>query len=263
MMDRFLPLTECMTSLRNRDQLVLESIHSYGLLSVSQLRDLHFVSDQMTRRWLRTAELRGWVRRSRGVTRGSGRPEDVILLGDVGAKMLSVSRRDYRNVAHQLLVTQFRLLVNGLDHMEVLSAPRLMDDFIPDWVFGLRCKSLNKTLLFFVEVDRGTEALTGRGNSIEGKIQTYTAYFLSEGYQVLEREWSCALTGFRVLFYCETAPRILGIQKLCSDRNFIWCSCVDWIDSLGMGGLSWVSGNHQEKLSILGRLGGSSNVSLP
>lgn len=254
-----LPHTWRMTTLRERDREVLKSIYSFGVIPVSLLQRLHFVSLQMTRRWLRTAELRGWIHRDRGPVRGGGRPEDIVSLGDRGARLLSVARRDFRNIGHQLLISEFRfeleMMKRSHSDLEVLLAESFVDSaFIPDLVFGLRSRSLHKTLLFFVEADRGTEPLSGRGTSIQEKVCTYADYFRCEGYKVLEKLWECRLIGFRVLFYCEQEGRAAAIKKQCRGRDFVWASCVDCISEKSLGGFAWRSGDRTEPRSILGRL---------
>lgn len=251
----FLPLLGRMTTLRSRDRSILESISSFGVLSVGQLERLHFVSRQMTRRWLRTAELRGWVSRSAGIASGAGRPEDVVMLGEVGASRLGVRIGKYRNVSHQLMVSEFRLCVSKLEPVEVLAVSGFSEDlFVPDWVFGLRAEG--KTLLFFLEADRGTEPLRGRGTSILGKLSAYTQYFQVDGYKVFEDTWSCSVRGFRVLFSCPDEKRAMAIHRVCGGHDFAWVTCSDWMSADGVGGYSWLSGDCTSRRSILGRLAG-------
>jgi len=100
--------------------------------------------------------------------------------------------------------------------------------FTPDGVFSITDTKTDKTLLFYLEADMGTETLVGsRHNSkdIRGKIFNYQACFYSQHYKRYEEILNCQLKGFRLLFLTNSSRR-LGL--LCSLVNkmqpsdFIW-----------------------------------------
>ena len=85
--------------------------------------------------------------------------------------------------------------------------------FIPDGVFNLRDQESGKTLLFFFEMDMGTEALaSGRrgAKDIRNKVINYQQYSRSGGYKRYQNLWDCTLNGFRLLFLANTPPRLAG-----------------------------------------------------
>jgi hypothetical protein len=83
-------------------------------------------------------------------------------------------------------------------------------NFVPDGVFYIKSENQNKSLLFFLEVDMGTESLSSRSmksNNISSKIKNYRAYFQSERYKRYQKKWNTLFNGFRLLFLTNTAER--------------------------------------------------------
>lgn len=75
--------------------------------------------------------------------------------------------------------------------------------FIPDAVFSVSDSVAEKTCLFFLEVDRGTETIASpkRGiGDIRQKIINYQWYFQSQAYRRYEQVFKGRLRGFRLLF---------------------------------------------------------------
>lgn len=138
--------------------------------------------------------------------------------------------------------------------------PRGTNQFLPDGVFSLTCPEAGKTLLFFLEVDRGTERLNSQSSSpstILQKIANYQACFKSAQYKCYERLWNCALNGFRVLFLADSAPRLNALCRLVEGSppsDFIWLTDLSSMLKQGLGAKIWVRGGHQTlaRHSILG-----------
>ena len=221
--------------------MILETLAEYRVLSVSQLERFCFVSRQMTRRWIREAEKRGLIARSRGLPVRRGRPEDVVALTGEGLKELGITGdQTIRNRSHQLLISETRLALSetvaGIDGFELLGAPPQLlklDEgqvFVADWIFGLR--KAEKSLLFFLEADRGTEAVTGRSpRTVRGKVSNYQQYFREGGYRWIEEEWECAVSGFRTLIVCpndERASLIHRVLRSLKGVGFVWVSSVPY-----------------------------------
>ena len=83
--------------------------------------------------------------------------------------------------------------------------------FLPDGVFSITHRGRQKTLLFFLEVDMGTESLTtnrGGGKDIRQKIITYQWYFRTGGYRRYEQIFGTQFKGFRLLFLTNTTSRL-------------------------------------------------------
>jgi hypothetical protein len=133
-------------------------------------------------------------------------------------------------------------------------------DFIPDGVFSITSKKQNKRLLFFLEVDMGTESLMSSRSTtdtISQKIHNYKAYYLSKKYERYEKRWGCSFNGFRVLFMTNTTSRRLTLSRfISSDRSndFIWITDQDQMFQHGIGGEIWTRGGDisSSPKSILG-----------
>lgn len=134
------------------------------------------------------------------------------------------------------------------------------NNFIPDAVLGISDSSQQKTLLFFLEVDRSTESLSGAGNkqgTIRQKILDYQTYFRCSGYKRYEKYFQSKFTGFRLLFVCDTDQRS---NKLCTlvhntpSSDFVWLATEEDILNHGMGAYIWNRGGMKSEnpQSILG-----------
>lgn len=132
--------------------------------------------------------------------------------------------------------------------------------FTPDGVLSLTEPQSRKSLLFFVEIDMGSEGLstaTGSQGAISEKVRRYQAYFQSNAYKRYETEWNVKFNGFRLLFVAQDRTRSSQLSRLVQSvppNDFIWIT--DWvqIQDRGIGGFVWNRGGNQneDKESILG-----------
>lgn len=139
---------------------------------------------------------------------------------------------------------------------------------LPDAVFTVTDMEGDKTLLFFLEVDMGTEPITrSRQNApaIADKIMNYQAYFRSGAFKRYEEMWSASLNGFRLLFLCSdstrTRPLCQAVRSL-PPSDFIWLTTQERMLTEGVSADIWVRGGRQENglQSILGRLSQSAPI---
>jgi Replication-relaxation len=120
---------------------------------------------------------------------------------------------------------------------------------IPDATIILR--KGDKSALFFVEVDNGTEPVTSAaGYSLAKKLGQYAAYF--DGEYERDFAWVGPLRGFRV---CLIVPpgRVRYVQHLVAQEeyDFVLTSTFDLLNG-GFGGLVWQT--HERKtVNLLGR----------
>ena len=132
--------------------------------------------------------------------------------------------------------------------------------FTPDGVFSIHDSEEGKALLFFLEVDMGTEPQTspsGVSRNPRDKILRYQAYFRQKGYKRYEKMWECSLGGFRLLFLTNTPTRMAKIGRLVQDTppgGFVWVTDQERIFRQGLADAIWTRGGHLEKPpeSILG-----------
>lgn len=229
-----------------------------------------------------------------------GRPENIISISEKGVKLLqeenlvdnkiSLERfttNKIYNIEHELLINWFRIHLqyipeklidltadfitaitpflplknNGRSLIsEQFEFEKSRFEFIPDGVFYIKSTNQNKSLLFFLEVDMGTESLNSRStksNNITRKIQNYRAYFLSENYKRYQKKWNTLFNGFRLLFLTNSTERKNRISNLVSNEktnDFIWVSHQFDMFDKGLGGKIWARGGNlnPSQESILG-----------
>lgn len=213
---------------------------------------------------------------------------DGVLREDVSAdKVTADSLRD--SVHHELLLNSFRiqLLKMHADTAEFqatfLSAKSpfhlgergtsLLADavpakpsggdkrgFTPDGALVLTHGGTGKSLLFFVEIDMGTEPLVSRAtdtSDIAGKVANYRTYLGTKGYKRYEQTFSAPVNGFRVLFVTSTPERRAQVCKtvaaLCPS-DFIWITDQDRLFKHGFASDIWHRGCRADRTpeSLLG-----------
>ena len=134
--------------------------------------------------------------------------------------------------------------------------------FTPDGVFTITDTVENKSLLFFLEADCGSESLASTERHIKDvrqKIANYSAYFDNLGYKRYEEFWKCRLNGFRLLFVTNALSRLNNLCRLVREMppsDFIWLTQSQAIFKEGVSGRIWVSGGNIEssRQSVLGSL---------
>ena len=84
------------------------------------------------------------------------------------------------------------------ERIQTRSDPEDVIRFTPDGVLSITDTECQKTLLFFLEVDMGTEALASTKRDprdVRQKIISYQAYFRSGIYKRYQEIWNCKLNG--------------------------------------------------------------------
>ena len=135
-----------------------------------------------------------------------------------------------------------------------------MIGFVPDGVFTIAHVGQQKTILFFLEVDMGTETIAGRRSDqrdIRQKVVTYQQYFRSLRYKRYEQIFSASLRGFRLLFLTNTYPRLAALCQFVQSMppsDFVWLTDQERMLAHGVGSAVWARGGHLDAPleSILG-----------
>jgi hypothetical protein len=166
----------------------------------------------------------------------------------------------------QFLASTSLLLERGSDNQPYVSEALGGADgeqrvaFAPDGVFSIRHKPSDKTLLFFLEVDRGTETLASTRNpgSVQQKIINYQQYFRSGGYKRYQDLWNCEFNGFRLLFLAHSPGRLAALCRLVQETppsDFVWLTDRDRMFAEGMSADIWARGGKLDAPleSIVGR----------
>jgi len=161
-----------------------------------------------------------------------------------------------------LLTTSSHHLTQG-DSEHPLTMERFSDDnesgetyyMIPDGIFTITDKKTKKTLLFFFEVDMGTETLASPTQSqgdIKQKINNYQTLFEHETYKKYNNIANCKFNGFRLLFLTNTLTRMESICRLVQSMppsNFIWVTNQQQVFSKGAAAEIWARGGYYKKKS--------------
>lgn len=133
-------------------------------------------------------------------------------------------------------------------------------EFIPDGVFAIKDTESNKVLLFFLEVDMGTETIASPRRirqDVRQKIVNYQTLLRRRRYKRYEKIWGCRFRGFRLLFLAFSPDRMGAISRLAQSMppsGFIWVTDRGSLESRGVGDDIWAVGGQLEQPmeSILG-----------
>jgi len=283
--------------LPKNDLALLASIDKYRVVTIRQLAVISGRSCQVVRRRLRSLESRGVIiKRPFGYGRGQGRPEEILVLSRSGEELLN--EMDYKSrqppldlnhhpIGHDLLKNWFLLhWINQGRGKPVLSfeylsamgqAPviRLLNNpdingasakgipaiLIPDSILAIKHKETGQALLFFLEVDMGSETMVSRRkntNTIYHKILGYQHLFRKEQYKCFEKPFSSHFKGFRVLFLAESDTRVAALGRFIRTTppsEFIWLTDQTRMFNHGLSANIWVRGGHyaEPRQSILGQ----------
>lgn len=131
---------------------------------------------------------------------------------------------------------------------------------VPDGVFVITDKLSKKALLFFLEVDMGTEVWANqkRGpGDIRQKIINYQSIFRSCHYKRYKKPFQTEFNGFRLLFLTNSFGRMKKMSDLVArmpPSDFIWLTDQDRMFSHGLSAEIWERGGKYGKPSesILG-----------
>lgn len=123
--------------------------------------------------------------------------------------------------------------------------------FTPDAVFILTDTEQSKSVLFFLEVDMGTEPLAnGKGNDIQEKICRYQEYFRSGQYKKYERTWNTSLNGFRLLFVANSQARFESVASVIRNTppsDFVWATFEERMFNDGISDTIWSKGGQTQR----------------
>lgn len=283
----------------SKDIEILTAVGGHQALTIKQLSFLSQRSFQVLRRRIRSlTEEELIITKRHGLGRGRGRPEDLISLTQKGMGLLAdkeIPSGNFRGKAkhapvssdHLLLVNWFRIhLVQIERSIPQLSITWVPDsylrawnksnsswasptknklgkptEFIPDGIFKITSnEGEKKGLLFFLEVDMGTETIVSQHwnpKDIRQKILNYQTLFTSAEYKRCESLFDSKFNGFRLLFLVNSPARLNSLCELVREiapSDFIWLVDQAKMFSAGLSAKVWVRGGRDEDppQSILG-----------
>jgi len=127
-------------------------------------------------------------------------------------------------------------------------------------VFALTHDQVPQALLFFLEVDRGTEALNSAKRprqDVEQKVVNYQATYRLQRYGRLQQVLGHEFQGFRLLFLASDLGRAGALCRLVREMppsSFIYVTDRGSLESKGVWADIWVQGGRLDvpRQSILG-----------
>ena len=139
-------------------------------------------------------------------------------------------------------------------------APDGWVDFTPDGVLALTHTESDRPLLFFLEVDMGTETRASPKRSrgdIRQKILNYHATYRLGRYRRYEHIWNLRPRGFRLLLLAHSPARMAALSRLVRDMppaDYIYVSDWEALLSQGVWAEIWAKGGQtdRQRCSILG-----------
>ena len=234
----------------------LSELISYRCLTIRQCDAVGLASMQMARKYVRELVREKLVSITPFQTEGNnGRPENLILPTPKGLKSIGSAGKpiEQRLFAHQYYLNWCRIRLGALEQfgLQVQFYTRPIGDLWPDGTLVLRSKKRNKSLLFFVEMDMGTESLSGE---LQSKVLAYQGLFRSGAYT----ELGPSFHGFRVLFVFSDRNRLRGFTRLCERVGpclFVWSAAFESLDTSGAAAPIWYRGSDvEQQLSTIGSL---------
>jgi len=274
-----------MAKINKNDYELFRLLVEYRLLTVEQLSILLQKSRQGIYRRVGALCRMGLIASREAYGNRKGRPEKACYITQEGLKCLktkcsnleakfeNIDGNSVKYLGHQMLLNWFRVglvksqreienieakvLAYGIsDYAQVDTETGQTVQFVPDAVVVLKDKSRNKGVLFFLEVDCGTEAIASpkrRQDDLRQKVINYQVYFLSQRYKRYEKILRSGFTGFRLLLLTNTEQRFAAVCRLIgemstdragSDVDFIWASHQKLIFDKGVSGKIWTKGGN-------------------
>jgi hypothetical protein len=280
------------------DLSLLSSTMEYRVVTIRQLAIISQRSCQVVRRRLRYLEDRGLIiKRPFGYGRDLGRPEEIVILSPQGLELLSEKGFDIppscslpdlktHPIDHDLLKNWFRLHwihqgrcipflsweylspkdqppgMNLLPRLDISSEQPggKTNIIIPDGIYSIKHKETGEALLFFLEVDMGSETMAGRRkntNTIYHKIFGYRELFRNDRYKHFEKVFDAPFKGFRLLFLANSDIRVAALSRFAratQPSDFIWLTDQNRMFDHGLSANIWVPGGQYEgsRACILG-----------
>ena len=230
--------------LTDRDETIGEAV-GLSAHSIDQIARRFFSSQTRASRRMLQLHQAGIVSRvARLTSPGSGRLAFAYL----------AKGKKPRNLEHELLMTEVSItLAEAVGNVQVLehkflfpgqyaSASGLRDhSLIPDALWLLTHRELNKTLLHLVELDRSTQSVQERSGqySIQLKLERVASYLESGAYK---SDWGEELQGFRLLLLVPDEKRMESILRVSKEMDFVWLSVTERFLDDPLQGSVWSHG---------------------
>jgi hypothetical protein len=236
-----------------RDVAILFNLYNYRYLSFSQLVRLHFPSHATAYQRLRKLKRGGFVKTFTAPVI----PERIFHLDKEGAKLVaaeldtevkelswyrySKAPKDYYHLRHFLAINDFRILIT----QACVDSPITLLGFIPEYIGeqtkeGYVKKYLRDSVkdyshtpdavfclekdgnaaLFFLEIDRGVEAVSDPARGFMKCAVFYLHYFAARKYERYEADFGKPFKSFRALVVTPSDKRLQHMREAVTNYDF-------------------------------------------
>ena len=268
--------------LTQRDIEIITTIYKHRYLKTPQIKQLYFPSEQTANRRLKSLTNHGLLKyfivpnipeRIYYITKKGAHlvAEQLNLtINELAWTQITKQPKDYYFMRHFLGINQFRIdLTKACEPSEIqlvgfipeyhwnkhatgritkhihdyvfdIENPREKISHTPDAVFALSRN--DKTALFFLEIDRGTEVIGSPGKGLLKMLRYYINYGKSGKFRSYQQEFNCSqLSSFRLLIVTTTHARMANMCRSASQHyptfkglTFFWISTFEQVsmDSL-------------------------------
>lgn len=239
-----------------RDYDIIETLKQ-GIYTTSQLAKLYFSNCKKAAERLKSLFKAGLTDRFQApLDDARGKPEYIYC-----SKNGKIPK-NYSHVKHSLSITDFYVWLIEKTKQEQNMAAKFyygttLEDkvllgglLLPDAFFVL--EKGDKRLLYFVEIDLGTETLrSGSNYSLAGKLDLYSQLFDSEEYNNLLNH---KFVGFRLLCIFTSQKRIQTFIGIAKEKNadFVFCTTFDSLKNTDFFEKTWTDVSGQ-KVSLIGK----------
>ena len=273
--------------LTTRDHLVLMDLSTYRYITVAQIARLRFGHRKLAERRMRRLNALRVVDRFQPCTAPrTGFHEWIYRLSPSGAQIVAADKsvpaegvkppvrspRGSDYLAHHRELTDFRIWlhegcrdsagafavdfipayeehrIDGRRHRRVgLEIPSVDRAIIPDAVFCLHRRD-GRAALFMLEIDRGTEPLSGgHPNAISRKLDRYRRAFEAGAEASVATVFGHEFKGFRILFVVPDGHRANAVLRLAERAELdplVWVTTHDAVAISGdLGAPIWQDGH--------------------
>lgn len=238
----------------NQSERILTLLQDYRILTVELLYPLLNSSPQMVRKWLRPLTKKKKIKKLSRTSVGRGRPPQAFSLFKDEFKPMFLEHQLALNMVRiqfecmPFLTCSFLPYLSSLSKISVPLSPQggIQRDCIPDGVFVLSKE--DKVLLFFLEIDRGTEPLKAKkegATDILEKLDMYRVLFATKKYKRFEKAFNCSFKGFRMLLVSTSPARHESLCRLVASEpycDFMWLTDIESLISQGVHAAVWAKG---------------------
>ena len=146
------------------------------------------------------------------------------------------------------------------EHLSIEGLQDKSRGFTPDAVFSITHSEKKKALLFFLEVDMGTESIASPKRDprdLRQKVINYQRYFQCGRYKRYQKLFHSKFSGFRLLFITNSNQRFIALCRLVQEMppsDFIWLTDQQRMFTHGLSAKIWAKSGKQDSNyeSILG-----------